>query len=162
LTGEVIKSTRDSIRQGFLDWSPRLLLAMYSCEIQASAEVLGRVYAVITRRRGKIISESLLEPSPNFTILALLPVAESFGFSDEIRKRTSGAASPQLIFEGFEMLDEDPFWVPRTEEEIEDLGEKGDRENVAKRYVDTVRERKGLFVQRKVVEHGEKQKTLKR
>ncbi|KAI4736637.1 elongation factor Tu [Aureobasidium sp. EXF-12298] len=162
LTGEVIKSTRDSIRQGFLDWSPRLLLAMYSCEIQASAEVLGRVYAVITRRRGRIISESLLEPSPNFTILALLPVAESFGFSDEIRKRTSGAASPQLVFEGFEMLDEDPFWVPRTEEEIEDLGEKGDRENVAKRYVDAVRERKGLFVQRKVVEHGEKQKTLKR
>lgn len=36
LTGEVIKLVRDSIRQGFLDWSPRLLLAMYSCEIQAS------------------------------------------------------------------------------------------------------------------------------
>lgn len=162
LTGEVITTARSSIRQAFLDWSPRIMLAMYSCEIQASAEVLGRVYAVITRRRGRIISESLLEPSPNFTILALLPVAESFGFSDEIRKRTSGAASPQLVFEGFEMLDEDPFWVPTTEEEIEDLGEKGDRENVAKRYVDAVRERKGLFVKRKVVEHGEKQKTLKR
>lgn len=38
LTGEVIKTVRDSIRQGFLDWSPRLLLAMYSCEIQASSE----------------------------------------------------------------------------------------------------------------------------
>lgn len=162
LTGEVIKAVRDSIRTGFLDWSPRILLAMYSCEIQASAEVLGRVYGVITRRRGRIISESLLEPSPNFTIVALLPVAESFGFSDDIRKRTSGAASPQLIFEGFEMLDEDPFWVPFTEEELEDLGEKGDRENVAKRYVDAVRERKGLFVKKKVVEHGEKQKTLKR
>ena len=162
LTGEVIKSVRDSIRQGFLDWSPRILLAMYSCEIQASAEVLGRVYAVITRRRGRIVSESLLEPSPNFTIVALLPVAESFGFSDDIRKRTSGAASPQLIFEGFEMLDEDPFWVPFTEEELEDLGEKGDKENVAKRYVDAVRERKGLLVKKKVVEHGEKQKTLKR
>lgn len=60
------------------------------------------------------------------------------------------------------MLDEDPFWVPTTEEELEDLGEKGDKENVAKRYVDRVRERKGLFVKRKVVEHGEKQKTLKR
>lgn len=162
LTGEVIKTVRDAIRTGFLDWSPRILLAMYSCEIQASAEVLGRVYGVITRRRGRIISESLLEPSPNFTIVALLPVAESFGFSDDIRKRSSGAASPQLIFEGFEMLDEDPFWVPFTEEELEDLGEKGDRENVAKRYVDAVRERKGLFVKRKVVEHGEKQKTLKR
>ena len=38
LTGEVLKIVRDSIRQGFLDWSPRLFLAMYSCEIQASCE----------------------------------------------------------------------------------------------------------------------------
>jgi ribosome assembly protein 1 len=162
LTGEVIRTTREAIRAGFLDWSPRILLAMYSCEIQASAEVLGRVYSVITRRRGRIVSESLLEPSTNFTILALLPVAESFGFSDEIRQRTSGFAAPQLVFEGFEALDEDPFWVPRTEEEIEDLGEKADRENVAKRYVDKVRQRKGLFISRKVVESAEKQKTLKR
>ncbi len=36
LTGEVIKTVQNSIKQGFLDWSPRLLLAMYSCEIQAS------------------------------------------------------------------------------------------------------------------------------
>lgn len=162
LTGEIIRTTREAIRTGFLDWSPRILLAMYSCEIQASAEVLGRVYSVITRRRGRIVSENLLEPSTNFTILALLPVAESFGFSDEIRQRTSGFAAPQLVFEGFEMLDEDPFWVPRTEEEIEDLGEKADRENVAKRYVDRVRERKGMVVRRKVVESAEKQKTLKR
>lgn len=37
LTGEVIKTVQQSIRQGFLDWSPRLMLAMYSCEIQASS-----------------------------------------------------------------------------------------------------------------------------
>lgn len=77
-----------------------------------------------------------------FTIGALLPVIESFGFADEIRKRTSGAASPQLLFAGFQLYDQDPFWVPRTEEELEDLGEKGDRENVAKRYMNLVRKRK--------------------
>lgn len=60
----------------------------------------------------------------------------------EIRKRTSGAASPQLVFSGFEMLDQDPFWVPTTEEELEDLGEKADRENLARKYMDTVRKRK--------------------
>jgi ribosome assembly protein 1 len=38
LTGEVIKTVRESIRQGFLDWSPRIALAMYSCEIQASSK----------------------------------------------------------------------------------------------------------------------------
>ncbi|KAF4626187.1 hypothetical protein G7Y89_g11978 [Cudoniella acicularis] len=163
LTGEVIKTVQQAIKQGFLDWSPRLLLAMYSCEIQASTEVLGRVYDVLTRRRGRILSESLKEGTPFFTILSLLPVATSFGFSDEIRKRTSGAASPQLIFQGFEVLDEDPFWVPFTEDDLEDLGELADKENVAKRFMDGVRVRKGLVVAgRKLVKDAEKQKTLKR
>ena len=194
LTGEAIRLVRDGISQGFLDWSPRIMLAMYSCEIQASskptilvsrpfvcvcvcviciqstnckfamlAEVLGRVYAVITRRRGRILSETMKEGTPFFTILSLLPVAESFGFAEEMRKRTSGAAQPQLIFAGFEALDEDPFWVPATEEELEDLGELADRENIAKRYVDAVRTRKGLMVKgRKLVKDAEKQKTLKK
>ncbi|PYH40201.1 GTPase RIA1 [Aspergillus saccharolyticus JOP 1030-1] len=162
LTGEAIRLVRESISQGFLDWSPRIMLAMYSCEIQASTEVLGRVYAVITRRRGRILSETMKEGTPFFTILALLPVAESFGFADEIRKRTSGAAQPQLIFAGYEALDEDPFWVPATEEELEDLGELADRENVAKRYMDAVRRRKGLVVQGRKLIDAEKQKTLKK
>ncbi|KAI9928111.1 Cytoplasmic GTPase/eEF2-like protein (ribosomal biogenesis) [Aspergillus wentii] len=162
LTGEAIRLVREGITQGFLDWSPRIMLAMYSCEIQASTEVLGRVYGVITRRRGRILSETMKEGTPFFTILALLPVAESFGFADEIRKRTSGAAQPQLIFAGFEALDEDPFWVPATEEELEDLGELADRENVAKRYMDAVRTRKGLVVKGRKLIDAEKQKTLKK
>lgn len=61
------------------------------------------------------------------------------------------------------ILDEDPFWVPFTDEQLEDLGERADRENVAKRYMDQVRTRKGLFVTgRKLVERAERQKTLKR
>ncbi|KAK3357021.1 P-loop containing nucleoside triphosphate hydrolase protein [Lasiosphaeria hispida] len=163
LTGEVIKTVQQSIHKGFLDWSPRLMLAMYSCEIQASTEVLGRVYDVLTRRRGRVQSEAMNEGTPFFTIQALLPVAESFGFADDMRKRTSGAAQPQLIFTGYEILDEDPFWVPFTEDDLEDLGEFGDRENVAKRYMDGVRRRKGLLVEgRNVATDAQKQKTLKR
>lgn len=148
-----------------------LLVTLTDCSLpeiniiltNVTAEVLGKVYGVITRRRGRIISESLNEGTPFFTILSMLPVAESFGFSDEIRKRTSGAASPQLVFQGFEMLDEDPFWVPFTEDQLEDLGELADKENVAKRYMDMVRARKGLEVKgRKLVKDAEKQKTLKR
>lgn len=60
------------------------------------------------------------------------------------------------------MLDEDPFWVPTTDSELEDLGEKADKENIAKGYVDKVRMRKGMFVKRKIVETAEKQRTLKR
>ncbi|KAI1334153.1 P-loop containing nucleoside triphosphate hydrolase protein [Xylariaceae sp. FL0016] len=163
LTGEIIKTMQQSIRQGFLDWSPRIMLAMYSCEIQASTEVLGRVYDVLTRRRGRVLSEQMKEGTPFFTIQSLLPVAESFGFADEMRKRTSGAAQPQLIFTGFEVLDEDPFWVPFTEDDLEDLGELADKENVAKRYMDGVRRKKGLLVEgRQERVAAEKQKTLKR
>lgn len=163
LTGELITSVRETIRTAFLDWSPRILLAMYSCTIQATPEVLGRVYSVLTRRRGSILSEALLEGTPYFTISATLPVAESFGFSEEIRKRTSGLAQPMLKFVGFEMLDDvDPFWVPKTEEELEDLGVHGERENVAKKYVDRVRRRKGLLVRgARGGRDAEKQKTLK-
>jgi ribosome assembly protein 1 len=163
LTGELITSVRESIRAAFLDWSPRILLAMYSCTIQATPEVLGRVYSVLTRRRGSILSEALLEGTPYFTISATLPVAESFGFSEEIRKKTSGLAQPMLRFTGFEMLDDvDPFWVPKTEEELEDLGVHGERENVAKKYVDSVRRRKGLLVRgARGGRDAEKQKTLK-
>ena len=91
-----------------------------------------------------------------------MPVAESFGLAAEIRKNSSGAASPQLIFCGFEILDEDPFWTPFTDEQLEDLGDVADRENVAKKYMDTVRKRKGLFVQKRLVVGANKQKTLKR
>jgi len=60
------------------------------------------------------------------------------------------------------MVEEDPFWVPSTERELEELGSKADRENIAKGYMERVRRRKGLFVMRKIVETAEKQRTLKR
>lgn len=37
LTGDAIKLVREGISQGVLDWSPRIMLAMYSCEIQATS-----------------------------------------------------------------------------------------------------------------------------
>ncbi|WVQ82433.1 hypothetical protein IAT38_004561 [Cryptococcus sp. DSM 104549] len=162
VVGALISSVRDACRTSMLDWSPRIKLAMYTCDIQASTDVLGKVYGVVARRRGRIVSEEMKEGTSFFTIRSMLPVVESFGFADEIRKRTSGAASPQLIFSGYETLDLDPFWVPTTIEELEDLGEKADRANVAKLYVDEVRKRKGMFVEKKLVESAEKQRTLKK
>jgi ribosome assembly protein 1 len=89
-------------------------------------------------------------------------VLTSFGFSEEIRKKTSGGAIPQLVFDGFTTIEEDPFWVPTTEEEIEELGETGDRDNWIRTVMNDVRKSKGLFVDEKVVENAEKQRTLKR
>ena len=48
VTGSLITSANDAFRQGLLDWSPRLLLAMYSCDIQASSEYMPilRIYVL--------------------------------------------------------------------------------------------------------------------
>lgn len=46
------------------------------------ADVLGKVYGVVARRRGRIVAEEMKEGTTFFTVRALLPVVESFGFSD--------------------------------------------------------------------------------
>lgn len=76
------------------------MLAMYTCDIQASsqssssyiisiselthheADVLGKVYGVVAKRRGRIVAEEVKEGTSFFNVTALLPVVESFGFSD--------------------------------------------------------------------------------
>ena len=44
--------------------------------------MLGKVYGVLARRRGRILSEEMKEGTPFFNIKAMIPVVESFGFSD--------------------------------------------------------------------------------
>uniref|UniRef100_A0A4W4G9U3 Elongation factor-like 1 n=1 Tax=Electrophorus electricus TaxID=8005 RepID=A0A4W4G9U3_ELEEL len=160
LSGQLIAATKEACRYAFQAKSQRLMAAMYTCEIMATAEVLGRVYGVLSKREGRVLSEEMKEGTDMFIITAVLPVAESFGFADEIRKRTSGLASPQLVFSHWEVIPSDPFWVPTTEEEYLHFGEKADSANQALKYVNAVRRRKGLYVEEKLVEHAEKQRTL--
>ena len=160
LSGQLISTMKYACRKSFQTQPQRLMAAMYTCDVQATAEVLGKVYAVLGKREGQIVSEDLKDGTNIFNIKASLPIAESFGFTDEIRKRTSGLASPQLVFSHWEIVTSDPFWVPTTEEEILHFGEKADFANQAAKYMNMVRKRKGLFVEEKTVEHGEKQRTL--
>lgn len=42
-------------RRAVLEADPRLVEALYLCQVQASAEVLSGVYAVLGRRRARIL-----------------------------------------------------------------------------------------------------------
>lgn len=159
-SGQVMSTAKEACKQAFCKQPQRLVTPMYSCNIVVNAEVLGKMYAVIGRRHGKIVSGDLTQGSGNFSVMAYLPVIESFNFAQEIRKQTSGLAIPQLVFSHWEIIDMDPFWVPSTEEEYTHFGEKADSANRAKVYMDSVRRRKGLYVDDKIIEHAEKQRTL--
>ncbi|RCV06705.1 hypothetical protein SETIT_1G184700v2 [Setaria italica] len=82
---------------------------------------------------------------------------------EQPRKRTSGAASAILAFSHWESISQDPFFTPKTQEETEEFGDRSSiGPNLAKKLMNSVRRRKGLHVEEKVVEHGTKQRTLAR
>ena len=113
--------------------------------MQVNQMYLGKLYKVLNRRRADILKEDLLEGTMIFMVVARIPVAESFGLADELRKETSGSfSSPNLVFDCWESI-------------YSDQGK-----NIAKLYIDNVRERKGLKSDKKIVIAAEKQRTLAR
>ncbi len=59
LSGQIIATVKEGCKQAFEAQPQRLVAAMYSCMIQATSEVLGKVYAVLSRRKGTVSSYSL-------------------------------------------------------------------------------------------------------
>lgn len=163
LEGQLIVTMREACRGALLSTSTRVLEPTYLCELQTSQESLGRAYGVLARLRATVLSEDIKEGTPIFSIRAYLPVVESFGFATDLRKSTSGAADPQLVFSHFEPLGMDPFFTVSSEEDQEALDD-GDIPtiNLARKLVDSVRRRKGLHVEEKVVQNATKQRTLAR
>ncbi|XP_020579484.1 ribosome assembly protein 1 [Phalaenopsis equestris] len=163
LSGQVMTAVKDACRAAVLQSKPRLAEAMYFCELNTPGDFLKKMYAVLSRRRSKVLKEEMQESSPLFTVHAYVPVAESFGFADELRKSTGAAASALLVLSHWEVLPEDPFFIPKTEEEIEEYGDGSSvLPNIARKLIDAVRRRKGLHVEDKVVQHATKQRTLAR
>jgi len=162
LAGQIVGCMKEACRGCVLGNSPRLVEGVYSCTLQTSQESVGKIYGVIGKRRGKIMEEIPQEGTCTFVCKAVLPVAESFGFSTDIRIATSGSIVPALEFSHWQVIPIDPFYQPTTQEELEMNGDLAPLENLAKAYMNSVRRRKGLATETKRVEHAEKQRTLGR
>lgn len=162
MSGQIMSTVKEVCKRAMQNQPLRLVGPMYSCNIFADTNILNKLYAVLGKRHGKVIKADMVEGSGYFQVVAHIPVVESSDFVKEIRTETSGLAMPQLVFSHWELIDDDPFWVPTTNDEIEQYGDKADTVSRARMYIDAVRERKGLFVEKKIVEHAEKQRTLTR
>lgn len=91
------------------------------------------------------------------SIEAKLPVTDSHGFIDEIRKKTHGLVNPILEVLGWQMLQEDPFFVPTDQKDLEKFGASVDKPNLAKKFINMTRKRKGLITDEVLIESGNKQ-----
>ena len=52
---------KEAVRKVYLIAHKRLLAAMYTCNIQTTSEVLGKLYGVIAKRNGKILEDDMIE-----------------------------------------------------------------------------------------------------
>lgn len=162
-TGQVMTAVKDACRSAVLQKKPRLVEAMYFCELNTPPEYLGSMYAVLNQKRAQVLNEEMQEGFALFSVQAYVPVSESFGFAEDLRRKTAGAASALLVLSHWEELSEDPFFVPKTEEEIEEFGDGSSvLPNTARKLIDAVRRRKGLPVEEKVVQFATKQRTRAR
>ncbi|KAI6226028.1 Elongation factor 2 [Aphelenchoides besseyi] len=162
LQGQLISATKQTFRAAMKKHPLRLVTPMYKCKVTTGTTMLGKVHTVLSQRRAKVLSEDVNEVNGLFEIYAHMPIVESFSFCEQLRKRTSGVASAQTQFSHWQIIDEDPFWEPTTEEELEEFGVKGDSVNQARAYMNAVRRRKGLQTDELVVVSAEKQRNLKR
>lgn len=107
---------------------PKLMEPLYLCEITVPQVAVSGVYNTLSQRRGIVERESQKAGTPMTKIQALLPVTESFGFTELLRKNTAGQAFPQMVFSHFTHV----------------AGLITDEGSMANKIVLQIRERKGL------------------
>jgi ribosome assembly protein 1 len=171
-SGMVVSAIRQGIRCSLLSRPARIVEAHVRLTLHASLAGLGPLYDVMNKRRGKVVSDEMVDGTDLIMITANLPQKESFGLASELLKKTSGeVTAPELVFSHFEVLEEDPFWAPTTEDEVEEFGHvlsngsapSTGSTNNALSILREVRKRKGLLVDSaRIVVAAEKQRTLAR
>ncbi|MEM3941455.1 MAG: elongation factor EF-2, partial [Candidatus Bathyarchaeia archaeon] len=117
---QITPAIRKGILGAILTSKPVLLEPIYKIEISTPLELVGECVNIVRKRRGKISSS---EYKGFITVVSgFIPVAETFGLTQEMRSATSGRAFWQCSFSHWER-------VP---------------ENVTSELIKQIRKRKGL------------------
>ncbi|MBE9390711.1 elongation factor EF-2 [Fervidicoccus fontis] len=117
---QIYPAVRNAIFAGMLSAKPTLLEPIQKLDIRLPMDYLSGVTAIITKKRGKIIT--VAEAGDLTRVIAEIPVAESFDLASELRSVTAGKAFWGLEFSR---------WSPVPDSLLMDVVKK-------------IRERKGL------------------
>jgi elongation factor 2 len=126
--GQIIPTCRRAIYAAALTAAPRMLEPVFLVEITCPQQAVSGIYSTISLKRGTVVEEVPRIGTPLVQVKAHLPVAESFGFTGELRAATSGQAFPTMLFDHWEQMPDDPV-------------KPGTRTN---ELVKAIRKRKGL------------------
>ncbi|KZV89465.1 P-loop containing nucleoside triphosphate hydrolase protein [Exidia glandulosa HHB12029] len=127
-SGQLIQPMRRVVNAASLLAQPALQEPYFLVDIQCPDAAIGAIYSTLARRRGRVIAEEPRLGTPLYNVKAYMPVAESIGFTDDLRGQTQGRAFPQCVFDHWETMQDSPL-------------ERGSK---AEELVFKIRRRKGL------------------
>ncbi|KAG0264886.1 U5 small nuclear ribonucleoprotein component [Actinomortierella ambigua] len=139
-SGQIIPTARRVCYSSFLMATPRLMEPVYSVEVQAPADCVSAVYTVLSRRRGHVLKDIPKAGSPHYTVKAVIPVIESFGFETDLRTHTQGQAFCQQMFDSWQVVPGDPLDKSIVLKPLE----PSPAQHLARDFMVKTRRRKGL------------------
>ncbi|RME54886.1 elongation factor EF-2 [Candidatus Woesearchaeota archaeon] len=101
---QVHPAIRDGIREAIRDAKPMLLEPVQIMQIDAMAEHMGEISKLVQNKRGQLLSMD--QQGEQLVVKAVLPVAELFGWSSDLRSATSGRGSSFVVDQRFDKLPE--------------------------------------------------------
>jgi elongation factor 2 len=127
--GQIMPTARKVCYASLLTADPNFLEPIFLADISVPLDSSGGIYGVLSARRGHVFAEEPRVGTPITQLKAYLPVAESFGFTTDLRAATGGKAFPQCAFS---------HWAVFTGGDPLTEGTPGNA------LVNSIRERKGL------------------
>ncbi|KAI9300883.1 P-loop containing nucleoside triphosphate hydrolase protein [Cunninghamella echinulata] len=138
--GQIIPTARRVCYSSFLTATPRLMEPVNYVEIQAPADCVSAVYAVLQRRRGHVTQDIPKAGSPLYTVKAYIPLIDSCGFETDLRTHTQGQAFCQQIFDHWQIVPGDPLDTSIVLRPLE----ASTAQHLARDFMVKTRRRKGL------------------
>jgi len=101
---QIIPAIRRAVYAGILLAGDVLLEPKQKFTIQAPAQYMGELIKQVQGRRGQMLDIQQNETGEVVTLLAKIPVAETFGLANDFRSATQGRAIWYPEFAGYEKL----------------------------------------------------------
>ena len=96
--GQIMPCSRRACYAAFLSAEPAIMEPIFKAEISVPESYAGAVYPLLAMKMGVVIDDKQQLGTPMKVLTAHLPVAQSFGFTGDLRAATGGKAFPQMVF----------------------------------------------------------------
>lgn len=100
--GQVYPAIRDGLKQAISEAGPSLFEPVQTIQVDCPQDMMGAVTSVVNNRRGQVLD--MIMDEDNLSVIAKVPVAETFGMTGDIRSATGGKGSFFVKAQDFERL----------------------------------------------------------